>query len=441
MNFLIKKFSPAILIISFFLLIYTFYRSEILYNGAQREYYYNYYLISLALIFFSLITFFISQKIKEYLIISIVSLIASLYFFEGYLTLRELKEQHSKDQPLAKQLYKNQVEKKWDTRTKIKIYQDLKKINPEITISVGPQNYLNKSKPLFPLSGISNSETIYCNENGYYSIYQSDRYGFNNPDEEWEKKEIEYLLIGDSFTHGACVNRPNDIASVLRTLSKKSVLNLGYSSNGPLIEYATLKEYLKSNVKKILWIYSETNDFRDLYNEMNENILMNYFNDIAFTQNLKLKQNEINTIVINFIKEKEKEKESIIENKSFKFKLIKFIKIFNIRILIFPAPAPALEFKKILELTKDLAIKNNSKLYFVYLPTIGRYKTKYNNNDNYYLVKDIVKELNIPFIDIDKEVLEKEENPLKLFPYEQLGHYNIEGYEKISKTIHKFTKD
>ena len=443
MNFLIKKFSPAILIISFFLLIYTFYRSEILYNGAQREYYYNYYLISLALIFFSLITFFISQKIKEYLIISIVSLIASLYFFEGYLTLRELKEQHSKDQPLAKQLYKNQVEKKWDTRTKIKIYQDLKKINPEITISVGPQNYLNKSKPLFPLSGISNSETIYCNENGYYSIYQSDRYGFNNPDEEWEKKEIEYLLIGDSFTHGACVNRPNDIASVLRTLSKKSVLNLGYSSNGPLIEYATLKEYLKSNVKKILWIYSETNDFRDLYNEMNENILMNYFNDIAFTQNLKLKQNEINTIVINFIKEKEKEKEkeSIIENKSFKFKLIKFIKIFNIRILIFPAPAPALEFKKILELTKDLAIKNNSKLYFVYLPTIDRYKTKYNNNDNYYLVKDIVKELNIPFIDIDKEVLEKEENPLKLFPFEQLGHYNIEGYEKISKTIHKFTKD
>ena len=52
---------------------------------------------------------------------------------------------------------------------------------------------------ILPLSGISNSETIHCNENGYYSIYQSDRYGFNNPDEEWDKKEIEYLLVGDSF--------------------------------------------------------------------------------------------------------------------------------------------------------------------------------------------------------------------------------------------------
>ena len=106
---------------------------------------------------------------------------------------------------------------------------------------------------IFPLSGISNSDTIYCNENGYFSIYQSDRYGFNNPNKEWDSIQIEYLLIGDSFTHGACINRPNDIASVLRTLSNKPVLNLGYAGNGLLIEYATLREYLPKNVKNILW--------------------------------------------------------------------------------------------------------------------------------------------------------------------------------------------
>ena len=126
----------------------------------------------------------------------------------------------------------------------IEIYQDLKKINNKIAVAVAPENYLNLSKPIFLLSGISNSETIYCNENGYYSIYQSDRYGFNNPDENWDKKEIEYRLVGDSFVHGAWVNRPNDMASVLETLSNKSTLNLGYSGNGPLIEYATLREYL-----------------------------------------------------------------------------------------------------------------------------------------------------------------------------------------------------
>ena len=64
------------------------------------------------------------------------------------------------------------------------------------------------------------------------------------PDNQWDEREIEYLLVGDSFALGQCVNRPNDISSVLRTLSNKSVLNLAYDGNGPLIEYATLREYL-----------------------------------------------------------------------------------------------------------------------------------------------------------------------------------------------------
>ncbi len=55
------------------------------------------------------------------------------------------------------------------------------------------------------------------------------------------KKKIEYFLVGDSYIQGACVNRQNDISSILRALSNKSVLNLGYSGNGTLIEYATLR--------------------------------------------------------------------------------------------------------------------------------------------------------------------------------------------------------
>ena len=49
--------------------------------------------------------------------------------------------------------------------------------------------------------------------------------------------------------------------------------------------------------------------------------------------------------------------------------------------------------------------------------------------------------MDIPFIDIHKEVFEKEQNPLKFFPFELAGHYNIEGYKKIAETIYKFTKD
>jgi hypothetical protein len=437
--FLKKIFSPVILTVSFFLLVYTFYKSEIINYGDQRDYYFTYYLISFLLIFFSIISFLINSKLKEYLIISTITLIISLYSFEGYLALKETKILPHKN-------HEKKQDKKWDPRTKLEIYQDLKKINNEIVVEVSPSSYLNKNQSIFPLSGISNSETIYCNENGYYSIYQSDKYGLNNPDYEWNENEIEYVLVGDSFAHGACVNRPNDIASVLRNLSNKSVLNFGYGGNGPLIEYATLREYLNKNVKKVIWIYYESNDFRDLYNEIGEKILMNYLDDLTFTQNLKFRQNEINNLALKAIKKKESdiknENESETEYLKLKFiKFIKFIKIFRTRILIFPPPVPTMEFKKILQMTKDLTIKNNSKLYFVYLPSIWRYKMKKKPNDDLALVKNIVNELGIPFIDINKEVFEKEDNPLRLFPSEHYVHYNVEGYKKVGETIYEFSKD
>ena len=295
MNFLKKIFSPTILIISFSLLIYTFYKSEIFWEGNKINYYLTYYFLSFILIIFSLITFFLSQKIKEYLIILFISFAISLYVFEGYLTL--------KDQFLKKQSYQKKTGKKWDKRSKSEIFEDLKKINHRTVVTVAPESFLGENHSIFPLSGVSNSQTINCNENGYYSIYQSDRYGFNNPNTEWDKKEIEYLLVGDSFTVGACVNTPNDISSILRTLSNKPVLNLGQIGNGPIIEYATLREYLNNNVQKVLWFYYEGNDLWNYKNEKNNNILVNYLNNLNFTQNLKLKQNEIDHLSIKKINE------------------------------------------------------------------------------------------------------------------------------------------
>ena len=51
-------------------------------------------------------------------------------------------------------------------------------------------------------------------------------------------------------------------------ISGKSVLNLAYSGNAPLKEYATLREYLSTNVQKILWFYYEGNDLDNLKDEL-----------------------------------------------------------------------------------------------------------------------------------------------------------------------------
>ena len=108
MNIIKNKFSTIILVISCLLLLYTFYKSEILWNGSKRDYYLIYYFISLILIFFSIFTFFINEKIKGYLIILSISLVITLYLFEGYLTFTKqpLNQQNSKDQYLKQKLYK-----------------------------------------------------------------------------------------------------------------------------------------------------------------------------------------------------------------------------------------------------------------------------------------------------------------------------------------------
>ena len=96
---------------------------------------------------------------------------------------------------------------------------------------------------------------------------------------------------------------------------------------------------------------------------------------------------------------------------------------------------PITEFKKILSLVKELAKKNGSNLYFVYFPEYSRYKNNYDNS-NYILIKKIVDELNISFIDINKKVFEKEREPLNLFPFGLFGHYNQNGYRKIAEAIY-----
>jgi hypothetical protein len=322
------------------------------------------------------------------------------------------------------------------------VFEDLKKINLNIAVTTPPSFFLKFDKLNFlNLGGISKAKTIFCNESGYYAIYQSDRYGFNNPDKEWDSKEIEYLLVGDSFTHGACVNRPHDVASVLRKYSKKNVLNLGQSGNGPLIEYATLREYLTPNVKKVLWLYTEGNDLIELKNELDNKILNKYLTNQKFKQDLKFRQKQIDKDLTDFV-ERERERER--ERHTYNAKIVRFIKLTNIRASLhspLPPPPPLLllELKIVLQLANELVGSNSGKLYFIYLPSFERY-AQLLKIDFKQEVKNIVIDLGIEFIDIDEEIFKKEKNPLKLFPFEKNNHYTVEGYKKIALKIYEKTR-
>ena len=70
--------------------------------------------------------------------------------------------------------------------------------------------------------------TIFCNENGYYPIYRSDRFGFNNPDFEWNNN-VEYLIVG-TFAHGSCVNQEDTVSEKIDRIKIQN-LSLGHGGN------------------------------------------------------------------------------------------------------------------------------------------------------------------------------------------------------------------
>ena len=252
------------------------------------------------LIFLAVFNLINKKKFLQYFSIVFFSLFFTNLFFD--LFKDNIKKKNN--ETFYKDLLKDKnIYDKFDFRTQKQVVDDLKKIKTNVYPATHPKHNLTKNSKLtsnlFPLSGISKSTIVYCNESGKYSIYKSDRYGFNNPDinyDNFTKKKV--MLIGDSFVHGACVDEENTLSSQLNKINIPS-FSISYGGNGPLLELATLIEYvIVVKPKIILWFYSE-NDLFDLNDEKKSEILMKYLNDYDFNQKLTKRQNEID----NFWKE------------------------------------------------------------------------------------------------------------------------------------------
>lgn len=408
-----QKLSTVILLFSILLFFHTYYKSEIIWNGTNLNFYKQYYFLSL--IFFSIGIFFlfINKIFKKIFSIILISIIFAFYLFEFYIVFIQDNSEN-----------------------RYEIYKKMKKKNQNLTVTVPPKSYLELDKiNFFPLSGLSNTETIFCDENGYMASYKSDRYGFNNPDEQWQFDEYEFFVVGDSFGHGACVNRPMDITSKLRYYSKLPSINVSFEGNGPLAEYASLKEYSKGKkIKNIIWLYYEGNDLINLKKELQNFILIKYLDNNNFTQNLIELQNKIDKYGKKII-----EAEFDYQKNQKKIKIISFLKLQTLR--------KALQYEKIIFYDKaeylfefDLIVKKfalsskkmNSNIFFVYLPSYDSFDDS-NYNRFYDKVISTVKNESIQVIDLRQFFINND--PYSFFPKRKNGHYTPEGYDKIAKFI------
>lgn len=426
---LLAKFLFFLSLTSFLIIFYR--RNEVsgIYNFNDL-----YFLVPIFLFGLSIASVFLPKIIKFYFFYSLSAILISIYSLEIIFFFQSGKNIEKKKVEYFK---KNKL----DYRKRFEVYDNILKRNLNETLTVPPQNFLKKNYPLFPLSGISQKKTIMCNESGYYNNYISDRFGFNNDDKVYEKKDIHSVFIGDSFLHGACVNNVNNLISNLRStkfFNEKNILNLGYGGNGPLINLATLREYFpkNKNVKYLFWIYYEGNDLKELNNELASETLLKYLKNSTYSQSLKKKQKEINNYVFDLLNNNEKIND---ETNFLSLKIIiSILGIDRTRGLIFSKFDPKYKknveilnsFKKIAQEIHIYSKYFKTELVFVYIPSSFKSEGK-----NYYEdVLNIIIDNKIKFLDLTNVKFIYDKNMYPKFG----AHFNEKGYKALSDEISLF---
>ncbi len=453
-----KNISNLFLSISIIVLIYILYKDIIYHKGVLHNFYWKYYIISTFLILFSITTYFINKEKKIKLLKISFYLIIFLYSVEGSLNLKQIYHVNKLVDKLENNLNKSD---NFDKRT-VAEYVLEENIKPKDFL-VYPTIFRDKNNlKILPLSSKSFTNSFVEDIGfGYYHKWQTDRYGFRNFDDVWDKNEVEAILLGDSYLMPGEMNE--SISANLKKLinenrklekdTEGSVIELAISGGGTLYEYAIAKEYmLNKKVKNLILFYFEPNDLTNLQTELKDPILNKYFEQEKFIQNLIYKQNIVDSMYNNsdYAKLYQNNRANSAFSKltisqklkfrKYKFEWSRFAKFYELRELTIESKKnkPLDEFKILMKKFKKLSKNNNTNFYFVYVPGINRYLKNFEVNESsvyYEEIIKILKNLEINIIDLNKLLYSKVSNPLKYFPLESFGHTTLNANIEVSKII------
>ena len=366
----------------------------------------------------------------------------------------------------------------FDTRSKLQIVDDLSQRGVKAVPVIVPQGLLKldangtlKSEiaingtEVLPLAGMSNIVTVLCNESGKYVIFDSDQHGFHNPNEIWDSRQFDIAAVGDSYTQGYCVPSDKNFVALIRR-NYPSTLNLGVAGDGPLTALATLKEYVQfTKPKVLLWFFWEGNDLVDLKREKTSPLLMRYLNS-DFSQNLVHRQPDIDAAVAVQIEKArrnlslERHPKNLPEGQdgmAIKAKKLgemseSTIRLSNLRQRLGLVSKPV-EFEttdatavsedeiklleKVLTQAKTTINEWGGAAYFIYLPERDRYvdwrTAKVDDRDREQVLR-IAKSAGFSVIDIN-DVFQSQADPVNLFPFRRLGHYNEQGHRVVADAV------
>ena len=405
------------------------------------------FIFGFLLIFFSVL-FFLKNELSKKILISFISILITIYFINPFLYFVTER----KDIPTLRYKEAKKQNVFYDKRTRLDVVKDFKKQNQEVFPVIPPTGFYKRFKnkyKILPLGGISDVLTVHCNENGKWSIYKSDTYGFNNKKFFYSSKnKKKILIIGDSFAQGACVKQENTLAGQLNKINIEAK-SLGMDGNGPIAALATIREYAKIiEPEYIIWVLHD-NDIGDLQRELENVFLKNYLNP-DFNQNLINKKTEINVLLKNVVSKEYIKNEGKIKNflnKCFSLfyirKLIGFNKLSFEKLDKEDRKKLYKDLKKVIYLMKNESDKIDATLKIVYVPDILQFDSKeHNKKDSTYPInieeiKEIIKSSNMEWLNF-YEIMLDSKNPLSFYPFKLKGHFTPQGYEILAKEIEIF---
>jgi len=359
--------------LTLFALIYISLRQGV----SQSEYIGLFYLFSCLAFLFYGVSLFLNQEWKTKLALVTIALGSSVYFAEMILAFRASLRRPEQTQTL------------YDTRSKYELIQDLRNQGIDAWPNIPPSEFVAsgglKTKDhtvIYPLAGISGKTTVFCNESGDYAIYKSDEYGFNNPLNLHHIGKVDIVLLGDSFTHGACVPQGDNPAAQLRSMGLRT-LNLGYAGNDPLLELATISEYVEHLKPKIVfWLYYEGNDLHELTQRVHIKGLTNYLKS-DYSQTLRERQREIDALLEQYVDPIYRRIRTV--NTTELWRIITLFYVRDLLRLTAPSSTKAMpcEFKVILEKAKVRIENWGGMMYVVYLPEWWRFANGRQDDENY----------------------------------------------------------
>lgn len=346
----------------------------------------------------------------------------------------------------------------YDGRAKIDVIMDLRRQGVPAYPPFYP--YLTFSEPLqvdgvptLPLGSVSHILTVCCNESGQYLIYPTDEHGFANPPGSWEQTPADVALVGASWATGECVPAADSIAAHLRERYPKTI-SLGAGGNGPLLELATIREYLPAlRPARVVWLFSE-NHTPELMPKEQRVPLLRYL-DESFQQGLIGRQAGIDRAVRRYLEEATRAelhpKGPTVAATALELVTLKRVRsaVFDLGVRVRAADGNRLDgdtYRQVLRRGRQIVAAWGGKITIVYIPDMGRYPGVAGYSPAYRRACDKTRatvlaaaaSAGIPVIDItpvfpDLPLSQAAEYDRYFYPYP--AHFRPEAYRMMDNAI------